>query len=127
MGNFFEIVMYILFAAGVIMSFSTWLSDIKLGEKKFKWYFYIPAAVVNTVLGVLAPHVFVWWLSQVSSGSGALAVLIITGYPLIILASELGMFFVFFRKRHFSALFYWSISLTCLFGLSFILWQFFGA
>lgn len=125
MAHLFDIIMYILAATGVIMSFSAWLSDIRLGEKKFVWYHYIPSAAAALGFGLIAPHVFVWWLYEASVGSLVMSWLIIICYPLLIAAAELGLFFAFFRKEHFSGLFYWSLSLTCLFGLSFVILKLF--
>ena len=120
MGELFDIIMYILFAAGIVMTFSAWLSDIRLGDKKFLWYYYLPAAVLSYGFGLLAPHVFVLWLYEITVGSAAMAGLIIIGYPLVIAGAALSFYFIFFRKVHFSRLFYWGLLLTCLFGLSFV-------
>lgn len=121
MGELFDIIMYILFAAGIVMTFSAWLSDIKLGEKKFVWYYYIPAAVLALGLGLLAPHLFILWLYEISVGSAAISWVIVIGYPLAIIGTLLAFYFIHFRKEHFSRLFYWGLVLTCLLGLSFII------
>ena len=121
MGELFDIIMYILFAAGIVMTFSAWLSDIKLGEKNFVWYYYIPAAVLALALGLLAPHLFVLWLYEISAGSVVLSWVIVIGYPLVITGTVLTFYFIHFRKEHFSRLFYWGLVLTCLPGLSFVI------
>ena len=121
MGSLFDIIMYILFFAGLIMSLSAWLSDIRFGNKGFVWYYYIPAAVLSLAFGLAAPHIFVWWLYEISVGSSAMGWVIIICFPLLVLGSLLGLFFAFFRKEKFSSLFFWSLALTCLFGLSFVI------
>ena len=87
-----------LFAAGIVMTFSAWLSDIKLGEKNFVWYYYIPAAVLALALGLLAPHLFVLWLYEISAGSVVLSWVIVIGYPLVITGTVLTFYFIHFRK-----------------------------
>lgn len=119
MEAFLMIIMYILTGLGILMTVSFFISEIKLDEKKFRWYYYLPSAVLNIAYGMAAPHLFILWLYMLSVGNLLMTVLI----PLILLLAAAGSnsaFFIFFMRRDdFSGTFYWSFSLTSLFVISY--------
>ena len=108
-----HVIMYVLTGAGIITVFSFWISDIRLDGKRFCWYCYLPAALVLALLGSLAPHIFVWWLSA-SSESGYVSLLIPLLYLLVIILCLAAGLLPFRKKEDFSKSFYFSLSLFSL-------------
>ena len=45
METFLSVLLYVLTGIGVLMVISFWVSDIYLDGKRFRWYYYLPAAV----------------------------------------------------------------------------------
>ena len=117
MEPFLSILLYILTAVGVLMTFSFWLSDIRLNRRRFRWYYYLPAALLCAVWGTLFPVVFSAWLYAVSENT-VLSVLWPVVYLLLILGSIFGGFGLFCQRDDFSKPFYFSLCLCTLVVLS---------
>ena len=76
---FLKSILYILTFAGAAAVVSFYISDIHMNRKRFRWYYYLPAAAVFAVLGGLCSHIFVWWLYLLSE-AGSVSVLLLLGY-----------------------------------------------
>ena len=92
-----DIFFYLLTGMAVLTALFVGTGEFVFEKKKFKWYFYIPQAVINVALGIAAPYVILFMFL---------------------------FFFLFFRKEHFSAKFYFTLAILCLFGVSFWVFEF---
>ena len=123
MNEFLRIIMYIMTALGVLMTVAFFISDIRLSDNRFRWYYYLPSAALNIIIGLATPHLFILWLYMLSEGNMLMTVLI----PLMILLAAAGcnfvFYFAFFRRNDFSAPFYWSLSLTSLIVISYWIYK----
>lgn len=92
------------------------VNEFVFDKKKFKWYHYIPQAVINTALGILSPQVLIYMLENAEyNRSWLLGILYLCG----VLLNNIVFFVIFFRQKHFSGRFYWTIAITCLCVVSF--------
>lgn len=113
METFLSVLLYILTGIGVLMVISFWVSDIYLDGKRFRWYYYVPAAVVCAALGILFPLVLGGWLYALMENV-FLAVMLPAGYLLTVSGVLAGGFFLFRKKEDFSVPFYFSLCLLLL-------------
>lgn len=96
-------------------------SEFFFEKKKFRWYFYIPQAVINTALGIAGPYVLIFMFENAGEAKGiVLAIIYLCGVVL----NNLIFFLVFFRREHFSIKFYFTLSIFCLFVVSFWVFEF---
>ena len=96
-------------------------SEFFFDGKKFKWYFYIPQAIINTALGIAAPYVLLFMFENAGEAKGGvLAIIYLCG----VAANNLIFFFLFFRKEDFSIKFYFTLAIFCLFVVSFWIFEF---
>lgn len=119
MDNIINIFFYVLTGVGVLTTVVVFFNDIRFDEKKFVWYYYVPCAVINIVLGALSPLVFSAWLMYMITGSDGIAVFWVVLWALVVLANNIVYFVVFFKKKNFGKVFYISLSLTSLFIISY--------
>ena len=114
-----RIIIYILTGLGILMTAVFLIGDIILLKRRFRWYYYIPVAVLNIAVGISAPHLFVYWLYLLSEGSALPVVLIPILFITVTVGGNIALFMLFRRREDFSAPFYWSLSLTSLFVISY--------
>ena len=119
MDTFLRIIMYIMTGLGLLMTVSFFISEIILDKKPMKWCYYIPSSLLNIIFGIFSPHLFVLWLFMLSAGNTPMVILIPLGFLLVTAGSNAAFFLSFFRKENFSGAFYWSLSLTSLFVISY--------
>ena len=93
---FLKSILYLLTFAGAAAVVSFYISDIHMNRKRFRWYYYLPAAAVFAVLGGLCSHIFVWWLYLLSE-AGSVSVLLLLGYLILIIGCLIG-FALLFRR-----------------------------
>lgn len=110
---FLKSILYLLTFAGAAAVISFYISDIRMNRKRFRWYYYLPAAAVFAVLGGLCSHIFVWWLYLLSE-AGSVSVLLLLGYLILIIGCLIGFALLFRRRKDFSKPFYFSLSVYAL-------------
>ena len=113
MEQFLSILLYFMTGIGLLMTVSFWLSDIRLNGKRFRWYYYLPGAVLCVALGRLLPLVVTGWLYALSENN-VWAVVLPIAYPVVIVGVIAGGFLLLRDREDFSASFYFSL---CLFSL----------
>lgn len=124
MEQLFNLIFYIATGLSVLTIVCVWLGEVRLNNRRFVWYFYIPHALINTVLGVLAPTVL--WngiLSLVLGSAGFWPVIWIILWAAGLVANNLVFILLFHNNDDFSPSLYWCTGLTGLFILSFWLLQ----
>ena len=120
METIINIVFYIATGLAALTIICVWLSEVRLSTRRFKWYFYIPHSLINTVLGVLAPTVLFNGLLNIIFGeAAALQVIFMLLWAAALFVNNLCFFFKFRDRDDFSAALYWCSGLTGLFILSF--------
>jgi len=116
-----DIFFYLLTGMAVLTALFVGTSEFVFEKKKFKWYFYIPQAVINVALGIAAPYVILFMFENPGEAKGGvLAIIYLCG----VLLNNLLFFFLFFKKENFSAKFYFTLAILCLFGVSFWVFEF---
>ena len=110
---FLSVLLYVLTGIGVLMVISFWVSDIYLDGKRFRWYYYLPAAAVCMALGMLFPLFMGGWLYALVENI-FLAVLLPAVYLLTVAGVLASGFFLFRKKDDFSGSFYFSLCLLSL-------------
>lgn len=120
MEGILNIIFYIATGLGVLTLVFVWLGEVKLNGRRFKWYFYIPHALINAGLGVLAPAVFVSGVLDIIINSSVFpGVLYMFLWTAALVANNLGFFFLFRSRKDLSLALYWCAGLFGLFILSF--------
>ena len=116
-----EIFFYILTGVALLTVFFVGTSEFVFEGKKFKWYYYTPPAVINTVLGILGPYLLIFMLENAGEAKGGvLGIIYLSG----IILNNLVFFLIFFRKENFSPKFYFTSAIFCLFVISFWVFDF---
>ncbi len=116
-----DIFFYILTGVAVLTVLFVGTSEFFFEKKLFKWYFYIPQAVINTALGIAAPYVLIFMFENAGDAKGGvLAIIYLCG----VILNNLVFFLLFFRKEHFSTKFYFTAAIFCLFVISFWVFEF---
>ncbi len=111
-----EIFFYILTGVAVLTVLFVGTSEFVFDGKRFKWYYYIPQSVINTVLGILGPYVLIFMLENAGEArGGVLGIIYLSGMIL----NNLVFFLIFFRKENFSPKFYFTCAIFCIFVISF--------
>lgn len=123
MEQLLNLIFYIATGLSVLTIVCIWLGEVKLNGRRFIWYFYIPHALINTVLGVFAPTVLWRGVLDLAIGGGFLPVLWIILWTAALIGNNLVFILLFHHKDDFSATLYWCTGLTGLFILSFWLLQ----
>ena len=115
MEQFLNIIMYILTGAGILMTICFYFSDIHLDDKRFVWYYYIPAAVINLVIGMAAPGVLVLCLFlSAAADAGWAAILIAAAFLLCAAGNHIAHWIILRKKDDFSGYFFACICMVSL-------------
>lgn len=115
-----RLIFYIATGVAVLMLVFVWLSEIKFAEKKFRWYYYIPFALVNAVIGAAAPYVVINGILNDIQGHNAVGLVwLAIAWFAALLVNNLIPVLKFRKKEDFSGVFYACTALTGLFILSF--------
>ena len=116
-----DIFFYILTGVAVLSILFVGTSEFYFEKKRFKWYFYIPQAVINIALGMAAPYVLIFMFENPGEAKGGvLAIIYLCG----VILNNLIFFLAFFRKKDFSVKFYFTAAIFCLFVISFWVFEF---
>ena len=116
-----EIFFYILTGVALLTVLFVGTSEFVFEGKKFRWYHYVPSAVINTVLGILGPYLLIFMFENAGEARGGVLAII---YLFGIILNNLVFFLIFFRKEHFSTKFYFTSAIFCLFVISFWIFEF---
>ncbi len=120
MEDILNLIFYIATGLSVLTLVFVWLGEIKLAGRRFRWYFYLPHAIINTGLGVIAPTVLWNGLMAVAIGDNViLSVLFIILWTAGLIGNNLIFLMLFRKKEDFSHTFFWCAGLTGLFILAF--------
>lgn len=116
-----DIFFYILTGVAVLSILFVGTSEFYFEKKRFKWYFYIPQAVINIALGIVAPYVLIFMFENPGEAKGGvLAIIYLCG----VILNNMIFFLAFFRKKDFSVKFYFTAAIFCLFVISFWVFEF---
>ena len=116
MEQFLNIIMYIMTAAGVLMTVCFFFSDIHFDDKRFVWYFYIPAAVINVILGTAAPGLLALCLFLTAAAeAGWAAILIAAAFLLCVAGNHIVHWIILHNNDDFSVPFFASLSMVSFF------------
>ena len=116
-----DIFFYILTGVAVLSILFVGTSEFYFEKKKFKWYFYIPQAVINIGLGIAAPYLLIFMFENAGEARGGVLAII---YLFGIILNNLVFFLILFRKEHFSTKFYFTSAVFFLFVISFWVFEF---
>ena len=120
MEQIIRLIFYIASGISALMLVFVFLSEIKFNDKKFRWYYYIPFALVNAAIGAAAPYVVINGVLNDIQGHKAVGLIgLSAAWLAALLVNNIVPIFKFRKKEDFSIVFYACTALTGLFILSF--------